>query len=152
MEPGAVGRVKGRWILLAIAVLAIGIAGWRAYARRERQAESPVTGDVRVRRIVPDTLRIKVEVLNGTDIRGLARRGTFLMRDLGFDVVNSGNSSEKLDSTTIYVRSGREDWAALAARGLGGARIIARPDTSRYLDLTVVLGRSWSPPAEAFHP
>jgi hypothetical protein len=50
------------------------------------------------------------------------------------------------------VRSGRTEWAELAARGLGGARIESRPDSSRYLDLTVLLGASWRPPPETFHP
>lgn len=111
-----------------------------------------MTPNARVTRLVADSLRIKIEVLNGTDIRGLARRGTFALRDLGFDVVGTGNSSEKVDSSVVYVHSGRMDWGELAAQGLGGARVIARPDSSRYLDLTVVLGRAWRPPAETFHP
>ncbi|HRQ79261.1 MAG TPA: LytR C-terminal domain-containing protein, partial [Gemmatimonadaceae bacterium] len=128
-----------------------GAFAWWRYGGSAAPASS-VADAPRVERIVPDSLRIKVEVLNGTDIRGLARRGSFLLRDLGFDVVGTGNASEPADTTTIYVRSGREDWAQLAASGLGGARVIARPDSSRYLDLTIVLGRTWRPPAEAFHP
>jgi hypothetical protein len=137
-------------VLLALVLGALGYAGWRAMATRQVPEDSP--WPARVARLVPDSLRIKVEVLNGTDIRGHARRGTFVMRDLGFDVVGTGNASEPADTTTVYVRSGRMDWGELAAQGLGGARVIARPDSSRYLDLTVVLGRSWRPPAEAFHP
>ena len=143
-------RLRGRWVLLALLVVAGAIVWWR-YGRAPAPA-STLAEVPRVARIVPDSLRIKVEVLNGTDIRGLARRGSFLLRDLGFDVVGTGNASEPADTTTIYVRSGREDWAQLAASGLGGARVIARPDSSRYLDLTIVLGRTWRPPAEAFHP
>lgn len=143
-------RLRGRWVLLAL-LLAAGALAWWRYGRAPTPT-SAVADAPRVARIVPDSLRIKVEVLNGTDIRGLARRGSFLLRDLGFDVVGTGNASEPADTTTIYVRSGREDWAELAASGLGGARVITRPDTSRYLDLTIVLGRTWRPPAEAFHP
>lgn len=143
-------RVRGRWILLALAVAALGYAGWRLAAARP--ASDAAVLPARVARIVPDSLRITVEVLNGTNIRGLARRGMFVLRDLGFDVVGTGNASEPADTTTVYVRSGRMDWGELAAQGLGGARVIARPDSSRYLDLTVVLGRTWRPPAEAFHP
>jgi hypothetical protein len=145
-----VTRLRGRWVLLALLVVAGAVVWWR-YGRSPAPA-STLAEVPRVARIVPDSLRIKVEVLNGTDIRGLARRGSFLLRDLGFDVVGTGNASEPADTTTIYVRSGREDWAQLAASGLGGARVIARPDSSRYLDLTIVLGRTWRPPAEAFHP
>lgn len=142
-------KIKGRWILLA---LLLGIGGYFAWRAWPRGVESAVVGAEPIARIVPESLRITVEVLNATTVRGLARRGTFVMRDLGFDVVNSGNSSEKLDSTTVIVRSGRMDWGELAAKGLGGARVIARPDSSRYLDLTILLGSSWRPPAQTFHP
>ena len=35
---------------------------------------------------------------------------------------------------------------------LGGARIESRPDSSRYVDLTIVLGVGWRPPAQPFYP
>ena len=47
---------------------------------------------------------------------------------------------------------GNEDWAKLVARALGGARVESRPDTSRYLDVTVLLGADWRPPSKPFHP
>lgn len=144
-------RLKGRWVLLALGVLvAVGVYAWRRGATPEaRQARALSAA---IERVVPDSVRIKVEVLNATSVRGLARRGTFHLRDLGFDVVSSGNSTEKLDSTVVIIRSGRPEWAALAAKALGGARIETRPDTSRYLDLTILLGTSWRPPLETFHP
>lgn len=155
MEPGSLSapagrlRGKGRWILLALAVGAGGYAFWSA-----RSAGAPRFADASrvVERVVPDSVRIKVEVLNASGIRGLARRGTFHIRDLGFDVVASGNHTERLDSTVVIVRSGRMEWGELAAKALGGARIEARPDSSRYLDLTILLGVSWRPPSETFHP
>jgi hypothetical protein len=143
-------RIKGRWILLALVVLIGGFLAWK-YRPGASGAPAPL-GDAQLERVVPDSARIKIEVLNGTNVRGLARRGTFVLRDLGFDVVSSGNSSEKVDSTIVIVRSGRMDWAELAAKALGGARIESRPDSSRYLDLTIVLGASWRPPAQTFYP
>ena len=144
-------RVKGRWVLLALVMLTIvSVFVWRRMATPEARQARALSAVVE--RVVPDSVRIKVEVLNATSIRGLARRGTFHLRDLGFDVVSSGNSTEKLDSTLIIIRSGRPEWAELAAKALGGARIETRPDTSRYLDLTILLGTSWRPPLETFHP
>ena len=143
-------RIRGRWILLALLLVIAGVLTWKYWPGA---SNAPATlGGGHIERVVPDSARIKIEVLNGTNIRGLARRGTFVLRDLGFDVVSSGNSTEKMDSTLIIVRSGRMDWAELAAKALGGARIESRPDTSRYLDLTIVLGASWRAPAETFYP
>jgi hypothetical protein len=144
-------RVKGRWVLLVVVLLTVvGVFVWRRVATPEARQARALSAVVE--RVVPDSVRIKVEVLNATTIRGLARRGTFHLRDLGFDVVSSGNSAEKLDSTVVIIRSGRPEWAELAAKALGGARIETRPDTSRYLDLTILLGTSWRPPLETFHP
>ena len=95
---------------------------------------------------------MRVEVLNATDTRGLARRAMFVLRDAGFDVVYHGTSSERLDSTTVLDRTGHADWAALAARAMGGGRTAAKPDSSRYLDLTILVGRNWSPPGQPLYP
>lgn len=105
-----------------------------------------------VKVLVPDGVRIKVEVLNASGQRGLARRATFALRDAGFDVVRFANDPVHRDSTLVLSRSGRDDWAQLVARALGGARVESRPDTSRYLDATVLLGSDWRPPTKPFHP
>lgn len=99
----------------------------------------------------PAGVRIKVEVLNGTRNRGVARRATLYLRDRGFDVVSMGNSGRAQDYTAVLDRSGHPEWARLIAAALR-ARVIERPDTSRYLDATVLIGGDWTPPAEAFYP
>jgi hypothetical protein len=131
------------------------LALWFVSGREGRSAAGGVFGRAPsppIERIVPDSDRIRVEVLNATTMRGLARRATFYLRDLGFDVVGSGNSAARHDSSVVIVHTGRRDWGELAARALGGARLEERPDTSRYLDLTILLGTAWRPPPEAFHP
>ena len=143
-------RKKGRWILLALAIAAI--ASWAIWRDRNATVAGRPMLNARPARVVPESLRIRVEVLNATTVRGLARLGTFHLRDVGFDVVGSGNSAERRDSTLVLVRSGRMDWGELAAAALGGARVEARPDSSRYLDLTILLGADWRPPPETFHP
>ena len=105
-------------------------------------------GDARA----PAETRIRVEVINTTRARGLARRAAMHLRDRGFDVVETGTQSKMLDSTVVLDRSGHPEWARLVAAALGGARVEARPDSSRYLDVTVLLGTSWRPPAEPFYP
>jgi len=102
----------------------------------------------------PRGARIRVEVLNATTTRGLARRATQLLRDRGFDVVEVGTTSarERGDSTFVLDRSGHPDWAKRVAAAMGGVRVISRPDSSRYLDVTVLVGAQWRPPAQPFHP
>lgn len=100
----------------------------------------------------PEGVHIRVEVLNATRTQGLARRATFHLRDRGFDVLESGNARERLDSTLVIARSGHPEWARLVAKAMGGAAVAERPDSSRYLDVTVLVGASWRPPAEPFYP
>lgn len=100
----------------------------------------------------PAGVRIKVEVANATRTRGLARRATRVLRDLGYDVVDIGTAPEQRDSTLVLDRSGHPEWARLVAAALGGARVESRPDSSRYLDVTVLLGGAWVPPPDPFDP
>ena len=44
------------------------------------------------------------------------------------------------------------EWAARVASAMGGAKVLERPDTSRYLDVTVLIGADWRPPVQPFHP
>ncbi len=100
----------------------------------------------------PDGVRVRVEVLNATKIRGLAKHVTQHLREAGFDVVSVGGAHEVRDSTLVIDRTGHPDWAWRLARALGGAAIRSTPDTSRYVDLTVLVGSAWRAPAESFHP
>jgi hypothetical protein len=144
VEPRALRRVA----LLAGAVVTLGVA--LTLAIRACGSDEPGTGPGDAR--APEGVRIRVQVLNATSTRGLARRATRHLRDRGFDVVETGTESARRDSTLILDRSGHPEWAALVARALGGAPVEARPDSSRYLDVTVLLGASWRPPAEPFYP
>jgi hypothetical protein len=105
-----------------------------------------------ISRVVPVGTRIKVEVLNATDTRGLARVATFALRDAGFDVVYFGNTNERHDSTVVRDRSGHPDWAELARGAMAPARVETRADSGRLVDLTVLIGASWRPPTEPFRP
>jgi LytR cell envelope-related transcriptional attenuator len=118
---------------------------WSAF--RPRRDESYAPADARA----PENVRIKVEVLNATKTRGLARRATLYLRDRGFDVVGSGNVSEQRATSIVYDRSSHPEWAKLVARAMN-APVVSRPDSSRYLDVTVLIGADWRPPPLPFHP
>jgi LytR cell envelope-related transcriptional attenuator len=139
----------GRWIVLIAALLIACGAIARLYLRtnpRFRASKSAVG------RVVPDGTHIRVEVLNATDTKGLARRAMLVLRDAGFDVVFFGNTTERADTTRILDRSGHTDWAALALKAMGRANAVEMPDSSRFLDLTVLVGRNWTPPLEPLYP
>ena len=135
-------------MVVALALVVVGIV----LAVRSPSTRAPQAVRQRVDAEAPPGVRIRVEVLNATRVRGLARRATMHLRDRGFDVVNVGTSRETRDTTVVLDRSGHADWAALVARALGGARVEQAPDSSRYLDVTVLVGATWRPPAEPFYP
>lgn len=89
---------------------------------------------------IPDVEnRVVVEVLNGTDVNGLARVGTRMLRQAGIDVVYFGGGA-KVDSTTIVVRRGDRSRGEAVRKALGLGRIREQRDTTRHVDVSVILG------------
>ena len=140
-------RRYGRIIIVLLILLGIGWIGWQLLALRSARNGNYAPEDARA----PEGVRIKVEVLNATQTKGLARRATVYLRDRGFDVVGSGNVPEQRTSTVVYDRSAHPDWARLVGRAMS-APVVERPDSSRYLDVTVLLGGDWRTPPLPFHP
>lgn len=139
-----------RLLLLVGGLAALAGAGWWL-ARKESRSSAVAEGGA-VQRLVPVGTRIRVEVINQSDVAGLARRATLYLRDVGFDVVRFTSDTARRDSVLILDRTGHPEWARLASRALGGATVQPALDSLRYVDLTVWLGRTWRPPAQAFHP
>jgi hypothetical protein len=137
----------GRIILVALILCGIGWIAWQLLALRPARNGPSVSDDARA----PEGVRIKIEVLNATQTRGLARKATLYLRDRGFDVVGSGNVTEQRAKSVVYDRSGHPDWARLVGRAML-APVVAQRDSSRYLDVTVLIGADWRPPPLPFHP
>jgi len=116
--------------------------------RGHQAAPPPPAAKIRA----PEGVRVRVQVLNSTKTRGLARRATMLLRDRGFDVVEIGNIGQTRDTTLVLDLSGHPDWATRIAKLFGTTQVEVRHDSSRYLDIAVVLGSTWRPPAEPFYP
>lgn len=140
-------RRYGRIILVSLILCVIGWIVWLIVNAFSAPGASYAPDDARA----PEATRIKVEVLNATRTKGLARRATLYLRDRGFDVVGSGNVSEQRATTIVYDRSSHPAWARLVGRAMN-APVASRPDSSRYLDVTVLIGADWRPPPQPFHP
>lgn len=143
-------RVQIALLVLALVVLPAGIyaAVSHGSVADTGQSRVEVSPDSRA----PEGVRIRVEVRNASTVPGLARRATFHLRDRGFDVVESGNSEERHDSTIVLDRSRKPEWARLVARAMGDAIVVESPDSTHYVDVTVLIGPSWRPPPKPFHP
>lgn len=88
--------------------------------------------------------RVRVEVLNASGISGLARQATRTLRDRGFDVVSFGNAKGAPGTPSVVIdRVGRNGPARSVADALEIGDVRSRPDTTLYVEVTVVLGRDW---------
>lgn len=140
-------RTLKRGVGVAVVAGLLAVGGRFALKRGAPEPGAPV-----VERIVPEGTRIRVEVLNASEVRGLARRATFVLRDAGFDVVRFSGDAARRDSTLVIDRTGHPEWARLASQALGGTAIETRADSGRYVDLTILLSAGWRPPPQPFNP
>ena len=133
------------WLLIAALAVVLAFAGSLIFGLRGRNAE-PVAepGEAKPQSVVVQDARARVEVLNGSGKSGLAKLATGQLRDAGFDVVQFGNAQT---TTASYVvdRVGKRDIAAAVGRQLSIAAVKTQIDTTRFVDVSVVLGKDWPP-------
>ena len=142
--------MKPRGVVVVALAMTVAAFGAVMVVRSRRSGSAPPPPPAQVR--APDSTRVRVQVLNGTKVRGLARRATQLLRDRGFDVVETGTINDARDTTLVLDVSGHPDWANRVAKLFPPSRVQARSDSSRYLDVVVVLGTTWRPPTQPFYP
>ena len=100
--------------------------------------------------VPPSTDRVVVEVLNGTDRSGLARVGARELRKGGFDVVYLA-TAPAVDSTIVLVRRGELEAGQRVRKLLGAGKVKLARDSTRHVDISVILGPDYRVPAE-IHP
>src|SRR5690606_27326945 len=106
-------RVQKIGLGVAVAAIVVFVASFIA-GLRER-ASDPERGSPTLE-WRPAAERLRIEVLNGAGVAGLAREATERLRDRGFDVVYFGNASEfGRDSSLVIDRVGREEYARAVA-------------------------------------
>lgn len=152
---------RRRVVRFVVVLVVVAIAGTAALSWLDRRAGNPAASGVpSVFAAQNDTLsraptgtRVRVRVVNTTRTDGLAKRATAVLREHGFDVVDyEGDAKKSRDSTLVVTHTGHPDWSARVVRALGVGTVDTRPDTSRYVDLTVFIGRDWKAPTQPFRP
>ena len=92
--------------------------------------------------------QVRVEVLNGAGVGGLARDATYRLRGSGFDVVFFGNADHFGHRRSVVIdRVGSPGRARAVADALGIDSVTTAIDSSLMLEATVVLGGDWPPKA-----
>lgn len=89
---------------------------------------------------------IQVEVLNGCGIPGIANTYTGVLRNNGFDVVETGNFDHfNLQNTLVIGRTNVKDNAYRVADALGIApeHVLIESSPDFYLDVTIVIGHDY---------
>lgn len=132
------GWLQAVGLALVFAVLgAFSASLWLEVRRETPSAVESTLGMV-------DGHRIRVEVLNGAGVDGLAGRATERLRELGFDVVYYGNADDfGRDSSVAIARLESMEPARRVADALDLQRVEHEPDRNLYLDVTVILGTDW---------
>jgi hypothetical protein len=134
-------------LFLSLGLAAAFLVSALAETGRDRSVDTlaPVTdGDART---LPTAAPVRIEVLNGAGVAGLARDATQRLRAAGFDVVFFGNAG-RFDHHHSFVldRTGDPTRAGAVAAALGIDSIATALDSTLFLDATVVLGTDWPPP------
>lgn len=129
-----------RWVAIAATVALVLVLGGSlvmGVGSDARPAPQP-----RIASPIPDGPR--VEVLNAAGISGMAQAATDQLREARFDVVYFGNADEfGRDSSVVIDRVGRPEIAQEVARELGISQVRSEPDSTLYLEATVLLGLDW---------
>ena len=91
--------------------------------------------------------KIKVEVLNGCGISGVAEKLTDYLRTSGFDVVNLGNyRSFQVENSIVIARNEKIQNAQKVAlvSGLSTGSVIQQMNPEYLLDVTFILGKDFN--------
>ncbi|MFN4769815.1 MAG: LytR C-terminal domain-containing protein [Candidatus Kapaibacterium sp.] len=129
-------------VLLAAVVVAFGyalIVRFFIQPPVEVQVESVIGADSHAR-------AIQLQILNATDVPGIAKKATDFLRRRGFDVVQVQNASfQTPKSFVVNVTADSAPAARVAyALGIDNGSVRREIDTTLVLDCTVVLGRDFN--------
>ena len=136
------GRLlRGLALVAVLGGLAV-LAGSAVLQWWEPPETRPVTADV----IANPREPVRVDVFNAGGVEGMGRAATDILRDAGFNVYGPYNASAfDRDSSVVLARLGRVDLASMVADALAIPAYQDEPDSTAYVDVTVLLGSTWDP-------
>ncbi|MFP4114760.1 MAG: LCP family protein [Spirochaetales bacterium] len=106
-----------------------------------RQVVENLSSDESIR---DENIVIRLEILNGTDVSGLASRSAELYRSYGFDVVSVGNAqSNEIEDTLVVDRVGSDVFAERTADIIRAPLVESDVDPQAAVDVTVILGKDF---------
>ena len=89
---------------------------------------------------------LRVEVLNGSGINGLAKKTAEYLRDKNLDVIIISNAQYDTISHTVIIDRLKKNavYAKYVANRIGCKNIISVIDSSLYVDVTVIIGKDYA--------
>jgi hypothetical protein len=138
---------KAQWIVLVVALLLVGAFVVSFGMRLQQQAAPPAKPIIGAPPVPEINSGKRVEVLNAAGTSGLARQATEQLRAAGFDVVFLGNARRRVSESVAIDRVGKPELARAVSQSLGIARTETHVDSTRHVEVTVILGTDWPPAA-----
>ncbi len=122
------------FVVVSFVIFAVfGFSAFRAHKERKREREKYTLNR-----------KIRVEILNGTNVPDLARRLTYVMRRDSFDVLIYGTSRTKLPKTVVVERNDSSmKYANHVASWYGIKEKTIEIDPDHIIDVSIIIGADY---------
>jgi len=87
--------------------------------------------------------KVVIEILNGTDILGLALRAKNYLSSYGVEILNVGNANTEDYENTVVIIHGSESKGKKIAELIKCERVVIDEETDKKIDATIILGRDF---------
>ncbi len=87
---------------------------------------------------------VKVAVINCANVEDLARRVTFWLRKMGYDVIYYGSDTLIVEKTVVIDHTKRnKKFGKMLGGSIGCTNIIYEPDPDSLFDVTLIIGKDY---------
>lgn len=113
---------------------------------------SPVESPTRQRREPLDPSQIELQVLNGTDVAGLAADTAEILEAEGYDIGTISDAETSYETTTIFHLRRRRVDAQVLQQAFFPTAVLEIAEEDTRVDLTVILGSDYAATATGESP